>query len=168
MNYENINNITLMTFLDYYYYNFELSISLKNIIQYNYYYIKSNKANSNITKIYVTNINNNIIYFNNNNNYIIYEEYKLYLIDPNIDQKMIILYTFINSDFTNIIINNLLKNLLNCNEYNNSYINTLNNYDIDYKLNNTILVLFINNIIFDDIIILKSNLFDANFFIILH
>ena len=100
----NQNNIDnhIMIFSEYLLYN-NNSLSIENIIKNKYYFIcvNSNK----VLKIFVNNIDNNIITINNNKN-IIFDNYKWYYYHPNIiiNKEYVILNTFINYNFINLIL----------------------------------------------------------------
>jgi hypothetical protein len=114
-----------------------------------------------ITKIVQVNINKitkNIININNKN--LIFENYKWYYYYPNINiNKNFILYqTYINYNFTNEII----KDIIGLND-----IHIIKYYMNDNKLNNLIILSNVFTelkIYMDDINILKSNSYDSEYF----
>uniref|UniRef100_A0A6C0ECF4 Uncharacterized protein n=1 Tax=viral metagenome TaxID=1070528 RepID=A0A6C0ECF4_9ZZZZ len=198
---ELMNDMHSMTFNNYYNHNNQNPLSLKNLKKHTHYFIlieydntsifnlneditmkKCNtnnnqmlldKYNSKIIKIFVNNINNNIITINNNKN-IIYENYKWFYYYPSIifNNDYVIFNTFINFNFTKII----LKYILNLTQKNkikkDSIINLQANkiieyYNYNYKYSNISIIY--NNFIesteqIDDFSILKKNSFTDEFF----
>lgn len=151
--------------------NFNIPLKLSELKKNNNYFIifeKNNKTSEiilaesqnyiKIIQVNIQNITNNIININNKN--LIYENYKWYYYHPNINfnKDLIIYQTFINNNFINEIIKNLIG-------FDDNHI--IKYYTIDNKINNLIVL---SNIFtelkkyLDDISILKNNNYDSNFF----
>ena len=145
-----INSNLNLTLINYINYNYNTSLKLCELLINNNYYI----INNNILKyITISNIIDNNIY--DNNNIIIYNNYKWYNHNPNIniDLNYIIYNTFINKDIDAIIITHLINIKLN------ESLNIIKYY------NNNYLLCYLKNIIYlDDMDILKSNSYDLDFF----
>jgi hypothetical protein len=149
-----------MTISEYYNFNYNVSLKLLELKNYNYYYIVKSDNLNKVIKIYINKINKNLIYLNettiiNFNNYYWYHFHP----DIKINKEYIIYQTFINFDFTHEIIKYLL-NIIDASIIIDYYMN-------EKKTSNLILLSDIyknNNFNLTDIQILKSNSFTDTFF----
>ena len=171
-----VNNEYAMSLSEYYLFNLNTSLKLSDLKPNICYYILVNKndsllndsitnntlENNKVIKIYAKKINKNIITINKNKN-IIFENYKWYYYHPNIqiDKSYIIYQTYLNNQFTNEII----KNIMNIDDIHSNKI--IEYFEKDNKLSNLISLGSIytdSKKYLDDMNILKSNSYSDGFF----
>jgi len=154
------NSNVLMSFQEFYNYNYNKTLNLSDIKINNNYYIIINNNENKIIKVLIKKINNNIITINNTQ-VINFENYKWYLFCPNLNiNQMYILYkSYNNKDFTNEII----KKIFNIN--NDNINNILKFYEKEACLSNILLFNDLLNNKLNEIDIIKNNSY-SNAFII--